>query len=64
MRPRGIGFADAWDVVAVKGDEESAIIPYGWINQGRKAVRINSVAVWFVVSSISWVIDQDRIGAR
>ncbi len=45
----------------MKGDEQAAVILDGRVDGGRYPIRINLVAVGFVITLISWVIDENSV---
>jgi hypothetical protein len=56
-----VWLADGGVVVAVKGDEEATVILDCWIGGGGDAIRVQSVAVRFIIALVSRVVDQDSI---
>jgi hypothetical protein len=59
--PRGVLCFKLRLIVAKMAAGEATIILDGWVCGTGKTVRIQMVAVWFVVLFISWVVNKESI---
>jgi hypothetical protein len=61
LGPGGLLLFELRVIIAKKAAEEATVIFDGWVCRTRKTLRIQAVAVWFIVLFISRVVHKESI---